>query len=360
MRYVLTIVEQLDRAASELETDHPINSRLALILIDNATELMLHRQCTDRLESDSRASGLWNVYQTLADRRPSGGQLEFSEDLRKQMMTPRQRSRARGYYLDDKLRVLEEMGDLSQSERRFIAIAHEYRNELYHVGLSHDDVIRAIAGQYFLLSCDLFVRMGNLGILGLSFSSSDKYTDVAERYLPMHGGRVDYADVDKGALAGKLRFALPEGLPNLANVLASNAQKSIAVIMDNFGFLVQDNPFGLETDKMLEVAQWQRDLTEALERENVDGLWADPNYRKRHAAVTTSLEANWRQRHNSIPCKKWMLRADAIEREADPLVAMASYQSLRNDMSYLEGAIETAANDLDHWIQMEIDIARGK
>ena len=38
MRYVLTIVEQLDRAARELVTDHPINNRLALILVDNATD----------------------------------------------------------------------------------------------------------------------------------------------------------------------------------------------------------------------------------------------------------------------------------------------------------------------------------
>ena len=43
MKYVITIVEQLDRAAGELVSDHPINNRLALILIDNATELILHR-----------------------------------------------------------------------------------------------------------------------------------------------------------------------------------------------------------------------------------------------------------------------------------------------------------------------------
>ena len=54
MRYILTVVEQLDRAARELETDHPINNRLALILVDNATELILHRQCTDYL-TDGRS-----------------------------------------------------------------------------------------------------------------------------------------------------------------------------------------------------------------------------------------------------------------------------------------------------------------
>ena len=165
MRYVLTIVEQLDRAARELETDHPINNRLALILIDNATELMLHRQCTDRLKRDSMASSLWKAHQSLAHRRPPGDEIEFSEDLRKDVMTQGQRSKAKGNFLDGKLKVLEDKEDITPTERRFIRIAHSYRNELYHVGLTHDEVTWAIAGQYFLLSCDLFVRLGNLGML---------------------------------------------------------------------------------------------------------------------------------------------------------------------------------------------------
>ena len=56
MRHVVTIVEQLDRAAMELATDHPINNRLALILIDNASEVILHRQSMDRLELGARRS----------------------------------------------------------------------------------------------------------------------------------------------------------------------------------------------------------------------------------------------------------------------------------------------------------------
>src|SRR5262245_14126366 len=109
MRYVTTIVEQLDRAASELATDHPINSRLALILIDNATELILHRRCTDELEWDhirAKLSGL-------------------------------ERRQARGQFLEGKLKVLEVLGDLKPEERQFVRVAHEYRNELYHIGLKH-------------------------------------------------------------------------------------------------------------------------------------------------------------------------------------------------------------------------------
>ena len=285
---------------------------------------------------------------------------EASEELRQDAMTPKQRSNAKSKFLVDKLKVLTDMGDLIPAEGRFISVAHNYRNELYHIGLSHDDIIRAISGHYFSLCCDLFVRLGNKASFGPSISSNDEYTDVAKRYLQMGEGQVLPFDVDKGALAENLRSALPNGMPDLTKTLGTSARTSIMAVMGDFAFLIRDNPFRFDEDKILEVAQWQRDLTEALEREDVDGLWVDPNYRENFYRVATALEATWQQRHTSIPSDRWMLRANAIERAADPLVAMDSYQSLRNDMSYLEESIETASSQLDRWIQQEIDRARGK
>lgn len=360
MRYTLTIVEQLDRSSRELATDHPISNRLALILVDNATELMLHRQCTDRLELDSMASGLWKAHQSLIGGRSSEDQPEFSEESKRDMLTPRQRSQAKGVFLDGKLKVLEGMGDITSKERRFIAIAHGYRNELYHVGLTRDEIIRAIAAQFFLLSCDLFTRLGNKGFFGPSFTSEDQYTDIAKRYLPMHNGRLLCLDVDKADLAAKLRSTLPAGMPDLAVTLASSATKSIKSVTDAFAFLVRDNPFSFDEDKMLTFAQLQRDLTKALEREDVDGLWIDPNCREGFSRVATELEENWRQRHSSLPHQRWMRRATAIGQERDPLTALDLYQALRNDMSYLEESILSASSELDRWTQQQVDRALGK
>ncbi|MCY4624354.1 MAG: hypothetical protein OXC99_05040 [Chloroflexi bacterium] len=356
----MTIVEQLDRATRELATDHPINNRLALILVDNATELMLHRQCTDRLGLDSMASGLWKAHEAINEERTSGDHLQFSEDLKKDVMTSKQRLQAKGIFLDGKLKVLEGMGDITAKERRFIAIAHDYRNELYHVGLTHDEIMRPLAMQYFLLSCDLFTRLGNKGFFGPTFSSNDEYTDVAKRYFPVQDGRLLAFDVDKADLADKLRSALPAGVSDLPETLASSARKSIKSVTDEFGFLIRENPFSFDADKMLEVAQWQRDLSEALEREDVDGLWVDPNYRQGFSRVATELEAKWRQRHSSLPHERWMVRANAVERERDPLTALDLYQSLREGMSYLEESILSASTELDRWIQHQVDIARGK
>ncbi|WP_190242075.1 hypothetical protein [Bradyrhizobium algeriense] len=45
MKFFSTIIEQLDMAVAEIAVDQPIHSRFALILIDNATELLIHRSC---------------------------------------------------------------------------------------------------------------------------------------------------------------------------------------------------------------------------------------------------------------------------------------------------------------------------
>ena len=356
MRYIVTIVEQLDRASSELATDHPINNRLALILIDNATELILHRRCTSRLARHSMMSRLWKGHRGLAEEEPCQDQSAFSEDL----MTPKQRAKARGKFLDGKLSVLEAMGDLTPTERGFIAIAHGYRNELYHVGLTHDEIIRAIAGHYYSLCCDLFTRMGNQDPFGLTHFSSDTYTEVAQRYLPMRNGSIDLFSVETEVLADKLRRALPSDIPKLPEALAESARSSIEMVMHNFEFLIQDNPAGLDGNEVLKRVQWQQDLVKALERQGVEGARLDPTSQREHLRVAHSLEKTWRQRHTSVPQDKWLLKAEAVRRETNPLVAMHLYQSLRDGMAYLEEAIDLAAGELDSWLQLELDIARGK
>ena len=357
MRYILTIVEQLDRAAHELSTDHPINSRLALMLIDNATELVLHRQCTDRLESDDLWAGIHKATQAIVRDHPEAA---IDDDSTVVLLRPEQRSSIRGQHLNPKLHVLEEMGDLTGVERQFIATAHSYRNELYHVGLKHDPIIRAVAGQYFLLCCELFVRMGDLSFFKHSYSSSDEYTSVARRYLPTRDGEIDFSSVDNGLLADKLRGALPDGLPDLSAVLADSAHKCILEVKRDFDFLVQENPFELDTQKMLEVAQWQHDLAEAIQKEDLVGHWIDADYRESHARIAADLEVDWKQRYAAIPIESWTRRATAVGNETDPLKAMGRYRSLRKSMEYLEESIMSAAADLDQWIQMEIDKARGK
>ncbi len=358
MRYELTIVEQLDRAANELETDHPINNRLALILIDNATELIVHEHGMGLLENDTLASDFQMALQSVT--KDMVGVNEPTSLFGQEVMSLKQRAAIRGTSLDPKLKVLEEIGDITGLERRFIKIAHGYRNELYHVGLKHDDIIRAIAGHYFLLCCDLFARLGQVGVWGRQFSSTDVYTDVAQRYFPIQEGILAVIELENEEIADKLRSALPRDIPELPATLVESAHGSIEEVETAFGFLVNENPFNFNPAEILVVVQKLFDHAQILEREDIHGLWSDPRYRENFDRTADKLEENWKQRHTSLPFRKWNRRAVAVGQETDPLIGMDMYQSLRNDMVYLEEAILSAERMLDEWVQEQIDIARGK
>ena len=108
MQELLIIVEQLDRASSELLTDHPINNRMALILIDNATELMLHGQCASHLECDNTYFPMLKSYESILERHPEADVSGPMNDIAEHVLTPQQRSSARGKWLAGKLKGISE------------------------------------------------------------------------------------------------------------------------------------------------------------------------------------------------------------------------------------------------------------
>ena len=140
----------------------------------------------------------------------------------------------------------------------------------------------------------------------------------------------------------------------------NSAIASIDEIEEGFKFLIQDNPINLGSKELLKVVQWRTDLEKKLEKNEISGLWADPSYREEVDETATNLRSDWRQRYLSIPTSKWRDRANAIGAESCSYTAMHLYQQLRNDMAYLEEAIQSAAEELDRWIQTQIGIARGK
>jgi hypothetical protein len=328
MLYILTLVEQLDRAARELATDHPINNRIALILVDNAVELIIHHRLRSEL------------------------QFEHVE----QRLTPKQRLMARGAFLEGKLNVLERLNKISAQERQFIKICHDYRNELYHVGLKHENIIRAIAAEYFKLACELFVRLPRGG---RSWGSNDSLTDVARSYI----GTDDhwaFHEVSEKKLADNLRAALPAALPGLQSTLHQNAEQSIDGIKESLDFLVTNNPNRDGVDEILRLAQFQYEQTRALARAGIEGTWLTPGYSEAAQKITAELKATWKQRHPSVPIRAWHKRAGIILQEKDSLVSLALFQALRTDMTYLENALSDLADDLEGWVQLQIDVARDK
>lgn len=335
MRYIMPIVEQLDRAARELATDHPINNRLALILIDNAVELILHRRCRDHLMHEKTAVRIGRA-----------------------RLTPKQRQMARGSFLDGKLIALRVLGDITEPERRFIAICHDYRSELYHVGLGHQDVVRAMAGRYFELCCDLFARLKPSYV---SWGSNEQMSSLGQKYLEQLLGkdRSSFAFVEVDKVAPLVLAKLPQ-TPPLPSTLADAAQNAIDRVRDAFQFIVDENPGRMNAQEVLQHIQFYYDLSRRAEREGIEGSALDQEHRRRWSELYREMRKSWKATFRRLPHENWRRRAKTIAGQADALAALDRYQALRNDMAYLEDVITEAATDLDAEIQFQIDMRRGK
>ena len=223
MKHILSIVEQLDRAANELSAGHPVSHRLALILIDNVAELIIHRRC--------------QMHASAAK-----AEARFKEPN----LSIIQRRKALGVYLSEKTKILQTLGDINELERSFLTICHGYRNEIYHVGLRHEDIIQALAGEYYLFVCDIFQRMRPDII---SWSSGDVYTPIAKKYLSQSGiSNIFEFDLEKIVLELE---NIKTSTPSLNEKLSEYANDTLDQIEKDLEFLVADNPAGMSCSEVL-------------------------------------------------------------------------------------------------------------
>lgn len=327
MEFILSIAEQLDKAASELAIDHPINDRLALILIDNAIELVLERKLSLELLSD---------YGTFRSA------------------TAATRKAARSKALPDRLQASVDVTLLTAREAAFVAAAHRQRNRLYHEGGGREPYIRALAFPYFRLACDLFVR------LDAGFQIWIGVTEMS----PI-GRR--YAAGDKGNILGVSRIArnLCRGLPRapaetLQNQVAGAAEVARTDLAEAFRFLITDNPQGSGAAALLDMAQRAASRDAALRKAGLDGATRRSPLFKDAADLVRRHDETFKPRYRSIPHGPWSQAIRRIEANPDPLDAFAKFDRLMKDMQALREAIGDLALSLDRWIQSEVDRMRGK
>lgn len=162
MLHFAKLVEQLDLAAEFLCARSPIRGRLALILTDNAVELLLLDRCLDELDDSSRR---------LSSEPPD---------------PPTKRVKgAVGGQFHDMVSCLAAAGALHEDEQTFLLQTHELRNEAYHRGELYEDTIHPIAWTHHQLACDLLPRMRRRSAF---YRDGDPIPQVLRRHLPGYSG----------------------------------------------------------------------------------------------------------------------------------------------------------------------------
>jgi hypothetical protein len=155
--FLASILEQLDVASEHLATPDVHNARFSLMLTDNVVELVLHQIAKDR-QSRFKWSHL------KRDEYPHAKALDKAL----------QRS------FEAKVKFARLGGEVDARTAQTISILHDYRNEVYHVGLQHEAILPALAAFHFDTACQF---VSGYDPYGLSWGSNMRLPERAKKYF---------------------------------------------------------------------------------------------------------------------------------------------------------------------------------
>jgi uncharacterized protein YutE (UPF0331/DUF86 family) len=325
IRFLANIIDQLDFALDHMALTDVNYKRLALMLIDNAMELALHRHAENGKQPDWRR-----------DKQSP----EYLKVL----------TEALGQRLEGKVRFARLTGLVSEEVAQTINTLHSYRNQLYHQGVMHEEILHALTVFYFRIVCDV---MTGMPMHGYSWSSGHKIPHRAIKYI----GNRPFGDVVK--LFPSVWVRLKEVSEALPFSLVTDLHAEMTAVTDEterlLDFLVEADPGKRSRDEHIVDSQaWRIAFTEEGKRfasanacpEETIGNYVD------------WLGKNYKFDYRKDPVPGWRTRIGALAKEGDLHVALKKYQHFVNQTTFVREAIEASAVALDQEIERQIDAHR--
>lgn len=306
MDYLIPSVEQLDLAATMLDKANPIKSRLALILVDNIVELLMHNKCEEEVYLDC-------LYTRHETRR----------------ITRKDRENALGKVFAEKAKALTKWGRLSEAERDYILLAHSFRNEAYHLGVMRNDFIFELVWVYHGIACELFFKL-RPGTHRIPLEKD--LSDISRKYFLFDSKSVG---VDWPGVVQLLKDARPVLTVSLQEALSASLAKRLENIADGLKFIADND----DCQRYKDYPQLQKN---------------DKNI------VLTDKTGNWQV---AVPIKvftRWMKRAREVAKSKVEEVAMGRYVSLEREFQPFEELCRNVVAQIDAEIQHRADYMRGK
>jgi hypothetical protein len=159
MREFAQVVDQLDESKKLINRGSLSDLRMALLLLDNAVELLAERKIRSKLDSNE----LWGRLLRTARNLPAGNaeaevrKDEFIRDIQKHIIECNRRAAMR--YFDEKFQFLKDCGWIEEPVPRVLKAIHRYRNEAYHRNKIRRETIRPVALLLFERACELLVTL---------------------------------------------------------------------------------------------------------------------------------------------------------------------------------------------------------
>ena len=330
MERLYRTVAQIEIAKGSIQSGDLAHLRVALILLDNAVEVMMHRVIKDEL-----VHAEW--YERMLRNFPTGPLDPKGEELRSEMasrvISRRRRDEIRRYF-GAKVDFLRDRDRIPRPSARALKHLHNYRNETQHEDRVREESIRAVVMLLFDITTDFLVRL--------------KTGPTSWR------GGADYSWVQRyGIERPRLFFGSEEMRQHIAKKLRADLPLDDAEIRDSLIVHLTERLDAMEGQ--LDYVRENMELKDSAEAlRNVQFWKSSPRY------VDPAKLSSFVARHDLASIAKWRAGVEGLNSIADKLDMFDQFATIEDDFEPLDRIIDDVAGDIDEQIQLAIDIARGK
>ncbi len=333
MENVRLIYEQIEEAKRHLLKGSLLQIRLALILLDNAAELLMYRELQSRFSWDDERMPKWEP--ARKEWINAGLGPKYTEDERKDAED--------GF--KPKLRILQHrLKKISEDDRKVLCVGHKLRCEAFHRGHIRPQILAQVCRVLFGTVVELTVK---LPFQEYRIPGGDPDGENAA-FLERFGLRDAYMlGSDEGRL--ELRRKLAEGVAvdplEFAHALSSDLIQRIDETIERLA-CVGETDDRAKIDYNLQHTQFWRELGASMLKAGI--------YEPQLGEEFEAWQRAGRARFTLSKIERWRRMAISIARSTNPASALDHYWAIEKRFAPLEHEVAEAVWRYDDDVNMQI------
>jgi len=329
LAFLANNIEQLDLALEHVSKGDVNNARFGLMLADNAVEITLHQMALDQ-------KALLKNYVHLRENFSHGAALEA----------------ALGRDFAAKLSLAHLLNRVSAAEKESLRKLHAVRNEVYHIGIGHEETLPGLARFYFSLACGV---LGRYEPPWVTWDSRQKMPERAAKYLTTSSSlKADYARA-----CVRLSAACNFDKGDLIQLLATRMTDVVDQCDSSLDFIADVRPQKIAREHLLgDLQAWHLIFSKPSNP-------AVRQFARKHnfAAKTANEALDFFARNYPFPVRgdpigSWRQRGERLRRATDPHKALKWYSDFMSETAEVRALLEEDHRQADLYVDGQIERAQ--
>jgi hypothetical protein len=332
MERIRLLYEQIEEAKRLMLSGTLTSLRLALILLDNVAELIMHRELSYRFAQDDYYARLT----APSERKYSNEERRKAEREFRPMV-----------------KLLQKLAMISEKQATVLCVCHEMRRDAFHRGEMNPTILRPVTELLFQIVCEL---ANTFPMHSYSIAGGLPDRENADFMARFGLDRPDTLGDEK--TKESIYRKLIEGIAfdfHLSQTLSDDLQERITGIVDGLAYLNDSNSDRDALDHNLRYTQfWRERGAEVMKKAHEQGR-----------APKDDLDVAYREwsenpgaHYTMAKIERWERQASAVGHAKHPADALAKYIGIERLIAPLEEDVSEAVFEFDEHINMLVKANR--